>query len=148
MKERTIPKTTSGKIQRRRARTLLQNGGLDIVRELAKHPPSAKSTSEEVPLRPTTSKPRGPADANDFQSSGPPTPEVEVTKKSVQIRGLRPLNNPLTPHPVVCEWVERLLITNSSFSVPRRYFSPFCLVEYMSRRGVKACQQPLSRGWQ
>lgn len=35
VKEKTIPKTTSGKIQRRKARTLLHNGGLDVVYTLS-----------------------------------------------------------------------------------------------------------------
>lgn len=35
VKEKTIPKTTSGKIQRRQTRTLLHNGGLNVVCELS-----------------------------------------------------------------------------------------------------------------
>lgn len=35
MKEKTIPKTTSGKIQRRKTRTLLHSGGLNVVHELS-----------------------------------------------------------------------------------------------------------------
>ncbi|CAM9346479.1 unnamed protein product [Ectocarpus sp. 12 AP-2014] len=34
IKEKTIPKTTSGKIQRRKTRTMLHGGGLDVVQEL------------------------------------------------------------------------------------------------------------------
>ncbi|CAN0461825.1 unnamed protein product, partial [Scytosiphon promiscuus] len=34
VKERTIPKTTSGKIQRRKTRDTLHDGGLDVVLEL------------------------------------------------------------------------------------------------------------------
>lgn len=42
VKERTIPKTTSGKIQRRKARVLLKTGGLDVVQELHDPPPSRR----------------------------------------------------------------------------------------------------------
>lgn len=35
MKEKTIPKTTSGKIQRRKTRILLHNRGLDVLYELS-----------------------------------------------------------------------------------------------------------------
>ncbi|CAB1113754.1 unnamed protein product [Ectocarpus sp. CCAP 1310/34] len=36
IRQRCIPKTTSGKIQRRKTRALLQSGGLDVVQELSK----------------------------------------------------------------------------------------------------------------
>lgn len=87
MKERTIPKTTSGKIQRRRTRALLHTGGLDVVQELTKHLPSTKSASEAVGLGPST-KPQGPANANEGSMSEPLTPEVKPGRKLVVFIGL------------------------------------------------------------
>ncbi len=69
VKEKTIPKTTSGKIQRRKTRALLHDGGLDVVHELSgaasdgpasaaacRAPPAAPSyllvPSEAPPLAP------------------------------------------------------------------------------------------------
>ncbi|CAN0071852.1 unnamed protein product, partial [Ectocarpus sp. 12 AP-2014] len=51
IRERCIPKTTSGKIQRRKTRALLQSGGLDVVQELSKDsgPPLLQATRAVAP---------------------------------------------------------------------------------------------------
>eukprot|EP00903_Cladosiphon_okamuranus_P019463 g17897.t1 len=55
IKERTIPKTTSGKIQRRLTRTLLHHGDLEVVAEL-----SHDASRRETPLPPPSPTPRPP----------------------------------------------------------------------------------------
>lgn len=48
IKERTIPKTTSGKIQRRRTRTLLHGGGLEVVGELSQDSSAPRAAANVV----------------------------------------------------------------------------------------------------
>lgn len=103
VKERTIPKTTSGKIQRRRARTLLQTGGLDVVQELMKHLPSTIPTPEAVAL-PPSSETQGPADANEVSLPEPLTPEVKPGQGLLFLCRSRQTHFSIFSHPMVQEY--------------------------------------------
>lgn len=63
IEERTIPKTTSGKIQRRKTRAMLHAGALEVVQELRFDP-------VETPLPAV----RGPAPLSDREESSPTAP--------------------------------------------------------------------------
>lgn len=70
MKEKTLPKTTSGKNQRRKTRTLLHNGGLDVVYELSDASGGATTAAAGF----TT-----PITANDLPVLEAPLPAPETT---------------------------------------------------------------------
>lgn len=81
IKERSIPKTTSGKIQRRKTRTLLHEGSLQVVSELS--PTSADKPRPSVHLKP------------------PPPPQVSGVVAAKGTRGSVLVDLPPPPPPVL-----------------------------------------------
>ncbi|CAM9690750.1 unnamed protein product, partial [Ectocarpus sp. 13 AM-2016] len=71
IKERTIPKTTSGKIQRRKTRTMLHAGDLDVVQELRLDPTETVPTADpDISVR------------SDREASSTATPVVTSAKRA------------------------------------------------------------------
>ncbi|CAM9641834.1 unnamed protein product, partial [Scytosiphon promiscuus] len=74
IKEKTIPKTTSGKIQRRKSRELLHQGSLAIITELtapagALEPCPSSSSPVPADLLPSESRSAAPSDESESESS-------------------------------------------------------------------------------
>eukprot|EP00752_Nemacystus_decipiens_P017698 g15868.t1 len=143
VKERTIPKTTSGKIQRRRTRALLQGGGLEVVHELAQSKKFTKPAFKTVALPPSDNH-RGPdGGVNEGSSSGsliPEIPSLDAGHGDAAVQGDRDTEAGITFHS------QDVLRVIEAVGCGAHVANPLLSVDRETGRGAEREKQKISIG--